>query len=75
MKLTHSWKTRNNTLSVTATCELVLKETTSADGWEVEIDVCKKDFEISIKGMGIIGTYINREPVQAAGVWYPATCG
>jgi len=74
MKLTHTWKTQSG-LKVTATCELTLKETQFSDGWNVETDVCKKSFNISVEGMGVIGTYISRKNQEMGGVVYPATCG
>ena len=73
-KKTHSWKTTSG-LEVTATCELVLSEKVYADGWNVETSCTKKRFEISVAGMGVVGTYINRRPVTANGIKYAATCG
>ena len=74
MKLTHTWKTQSG-LKVTATCELILKETMFSDGWNVEVDVCKKNFDITVEGKGSVGTYINRRDHAMGGVVYPATCG
>jgi glutamate dehydrogenase/leucine dehydrogenase len=74
MKLTHNWETQSG-LKVTATCELVLSETSFADGWNVEVDVCKQNFNVTVKGMGSVGTYINRSSQEMGGVVYPATCG
>jgi len=74
MKLTHTWKTQSG-LKVTATCELILKKTQFADGWNVETDVCKQLFDISVEGMGSVGMFINRKNQEMGGVVYPATCG
>lgn len=74
MKLTHNWKTQSG-LKITATCELISKETMFADGWNVETAVCKQNFSITVEGMGIVGTYINRCEQEMGGDIYPATCG
>ena len=74
MELTHTWKTQTG-LKVTATCKLTLKETFFADGYNMEIDVCKKSFNIDVEGMGSVGHFINRKDQEMGGDVYPATCG
>ena len=74
MKLTHTWKTQSG-LKVTANAELILKETQFADGWKVEIDVCKKNFYIEVEGMGVVGYFLNRERKTVNGIEYSALCG
>lgn len=73
MKLTHNWKTQSG-LEVTATCELILKETSFADGWNVEVDVCKQNFNITL-GDKAVGHYINRKLQTISGTTIAATCG
>ena len=74
MKLTHTWKTQSG-LKVTAKAELILKETQFADGWNVEVDVCKKNFYIEVEGMGVVGYFLNRERKTVSGIEYSALCG
>lgn len=73
-KLTHTWNLKDGR-KATATSELTLKETVYADGYNVEVDCCKRSFSLEIEGMGIIGTYLSRRPVEVNGVTHPATCG
>jgi len=74
MKLTHAWKTLTG-LNVTATCELTLKENMFADGHNVEVIACKKTFDITVEGMGSVGSYINRTSKEMGGVVFPASYG
>jgi len=75
MKKSVTWKTQSGA-EVKATCELVLKKTIFADGYNVPAKCCEKHFDISVEGHGSVGYGITRRsPKTIKGVSYSATCG
>ena len=71
---THTWKTLSGK-TVTAQCTLTLSREINADGHKVTVDCCDKEFEISVEGYGLVGSYIDRTPRVVNGVSYAANCG